>query len=397
MRFLWIARENPLNPDGGLTLYSNGLLRSLLGCDTSGALIGYYRREADGVIVPKLDVVALTWRPKLRLFSILSHLNGDSYRLRTTPYATKLTELLLVKPDTVFIDYYSMGWVLPIIDRLVFAGQIPRPLLVYIAHNHESTLRTEVANSMASPLMRYVLRQDARKAALLEAKLVSACDLLITITDRDKCGFKAQRPTIAAITLPPGYDKPILPTRPITEAVPRRAVILGNFEWVAKQANLRRFLECAAPWFTRQNIALRIIGKVPAKTAKDISCRYAFCELTGRVPAVRPLLNDARIGIMSDDVGGGFKIKYLDYVFSGLAIATIRSQTAGLPVDIDRDLIATESLEELARSVALQMDDVALLEGMRRQCLDACIKEFNWQDRGERLYAAINKLRNGLL
>ena len=46
------------------------------------------------------------------------------------------------------------------------------------------------------------------------------------------------------------------------ETVPRRAIVVGSFSWIAKQMNLERLLEAANVVFTRQQIELHVVGLV---------------------------------------------------------------------------------------------------------------------------------------
>jgi glycosyltransferase involved in cell wall biosynthesis len=92
---------------------------------------------------------------------------------------------------------------------------------------------------------------------------------------------------------------------------------------------------------------------------------------------------------MPDEVGGGFKLKLLDYVFGGLPIATIGSQFNDLPLDMDRDAIARENVADLVAAIVEAMDDIPRLEAMRRRALAACEGRFDWAERGARLAEAI--------
>lgn len=388
MRFVWVTKEVPFNPDSGLLLYSNGLLRGLLGGGATGTLIAYKRERAIESVIAGLEVRTLPRVRRLRALSLFTKAHSDSFRFQSTEFVRMLEEALLEKPDLVVIDYFSMGWVLSVMES-IFRHTRSRPVVVYIAHNFESTLRSQVAKSTRNPLMRLILQIDARKAAALERQLVAASDLVIAISDEDKKCFEQLSGGKLVITITPAFNGDMLPTRPINKDMPRRVVILGSFEWIAKQANLRRFLRYAHRPFTEARIDLTVVGKAPDNFVKELTARFPFCHFTGRVDDVRPFLEDARIGIMPDDVGGGFKLKLLDYIFAGVPIATIRSQFTGIPVDTEQDLIARDTMEELVAAVVESIDDIQRLNTMRQRCLTTCASAFKWDDRGRQLRAGI--------
>jgi glycosyltransferase involved in cell wall biosynthesis len=247
-----------------------------------------------------------------------------------------------------------------------------------------------VAASAENPFLRQVLKLDAEKAARLDLRLARAADLIIANTDDDRHAYEKDVPLKPVLTLVPAYDGEITSTRAIDTSIPRRVVITGTFEWIAKQSALRRFVKAAEGPFRQAGIELLIVGRGPQALVDELSAKSDICRFTGWVEDVRPYLRGARIGIMPDDVGGGFKHKYLYYIFAGLPIATIRSQVAGLPVDVERDMIVRDSIGELVEAIVHMIDDIPLLNEMRERCWNACATAFSWTERGVRLRQAID-------
>lgn len=235
------------------------------------------------------------------------------------------------------------------------------------------------------------MRFDARKAGRTERQLVEACDLLAVNTDDDKAQFQRDAPHKSIITLTPGYDGEIRPTRPITTSLPRRVIAVGAFEWIAKQSALRRFLQIAERPFREAAIEFLVVGRAPREFIQELSAKHPFCRFTGPVEDVKSYIPEARIGVVVDDVGGGFKHKFLYYIFGGVAAAAIRSQISGLPLDPERDIIARGSMDELVSAIVERIDDIKTLDGMRQRCWDACARAFGWDERGERLAEAIRQ------
>lgn len=107
---------------------------------------------------------------------------------------------------------------------------------------------------------------------------------------------------------------------------------------------------------------------------------------------VAPYLEQARFGIMADRIGGGFKLKMLDYIFAGLPLAAIEDQVAGLPLVAGTDMIAADTVERLCARVIAAIDDIGLLDRMRKSALARCSGRFDWSDRGRDLLHVIAHL-----
>jgi glycosyltransferase involved in cell wall biosynthesis len=234
------------------------------------------------------------------------------------------------------------------------------------------------------------LTLDAVKAAGLERRLIAEADLITAIAEQDRARYLRDTPDKPVVTLVPGYEPSSTPPRPITQATPRRVILSGALDWIAKKRNFRRFLAAAEQPFRDAAIELLVVGRIDPVFEREILAESRVCRFTGEVADIRPYMAEGRIGVMPDEVGGGFKLKLLDYVFGGLPIATIRGQFTALPLDLDRDAIARDGVAELVGAMVEAIDDIPRLEGMRRRALAACEGHFDWDERGRRLAEAID-------
>jgi glycosyltransferase involved in cell wall biosynthesis len=390
MKFVWASRETPLIPTCGAYVYSNGLLRGLLSTGARGRLVSYDRPGHPPGEAPGLELSLAPPPARPRAMSLLSALPSDSYRLMSAEFEQRLTAAVTADIDALIIDFYAMGWLAPAVERLR-AARSARPLtVVYVSHQYEQALRFEIARDhVGSPAMRLALTLDAVKAARLERRLVAQADLITAIAEQDRVRFLRDTPDKPVITLVPGYEAPVAAQRPITAETPRRVILSGALDWIAKKRNFRRFLDAAEQPFRQAGIELLAVGRTDPAFEAEIRARSQVCRFTGEVPDILPYMSQGRIGVMPDEVGGGFKLKLLDYVFGGLPIATISSQFNDLPLDMDRDAIARDGVVELVAAMVEAIDDIDRLEGMRRRALAACEGRFDWAERGVKLAQAI--------
>jgi len=392
LKVLWLTRENPLFADRGDLMYSGGLIRSLAAAGADITVLAFNHEGSQPPIVDRVRSV-FARPPRLpRAFSMLTGLPADAFRHKSGSYHNLVEQELRTKSyDAVVIDYFAMGWVVGPIQRVKRQLSID-PVIVYTSHHFEQVVRPFVAKSYnGGGFAKLVLPYDAAKGAALEATLVSAADMITTITESDRADFIRFSPGKSVYTLTPGYSGPVDAERRLDEKRPNRVLLVGAFDWIAKRQNLRDFVLAARDRFAKNDIELQIVGRADEGFKSEIESIYPGCKFIGRVESVYSYIQDARIGLMPDVIGGGFKLKFLDYIFNGLPIATIRSQARGLPLDLDRDLIADDDLEMLVDRIVSAINDLPTLNGMRDRAFAACKDQFDWRDRGLALFKAIKQ------
>ncbi len=194
------------------------------------------------------------------------------------------------------------------------------------------------------------------------------------------------------MVLKPGYDGPRLARRVIDSTTPRRVVVLGSLNWHVKQRNLQQFLEVADGAFAAAGIELVVAGEAPRAFLDRMQHRFAATRFTGYVDDVTSILAGARVGIVAEPLGGGFKLKSLDYVFHRVPMAVLAGSVAGLPLEAGKGYLRYENLDALVEGVSASVDDDTLLNSLHEAAFAACSARFDWGDRGRDLDAALRAL-----
>jgi len=188
--------------------------------------------------------------------------------------------------------------------------------------------------------------------------------------------------------LTPGYSGPIAPPRTMAADTPRRVVLVGSFRWVVKQENLRALVREADAAFARQGIVLDVVGDIPAPMREALaSC--AAVRVHGFVDDLAPLLAGARMALVPEVIGGGFKLKLLDYVFHRVPVVSLNEATAGLPQALRQSMLLCADLPALVDTVVRHIDDLPLLDRLQQHAFESARHAFDWADRGRMLLAAI--------
>lgn len=391
-RVLWVARYLPYPPDAGAKVYSAKLAGALTraGCDVT--FMGFGEPQAARDADDSIEWVAVPGTRRSPFVAIPNRLPIAAAVDATKHYVRLLERQCALEWDAIVFDGYGTGWALR--RCLAYRRAHPGCVIVHVSHNVEADLWRRMArDASASFVKRFVLKLNAGKIARLEHALLAHADVVTAITEADRRRFSRERRDADLITLTPGFSGWIAPPRLITSVTPKRAVIVGSFRWVIKQDNLRRFLTAADAVFAKHGIALDIVGDVPAELKTAVEPRCHATRFHGFVADIAPLLADARIAIVPERIGGGFKLKFLDYVFARLPVATLAHACEGMPPAVTRHMIVREDMDSLVAAIVQYIDAFDALNAMQAGAFDAAHALFRWDDRGRSLLAAVQARR----
>jgi glycosyltransferase involved in cell wall biosynthesis len=268
-------------------------------------------------------------------------------------------------------------------------------VLVYVSHNHEQAIREQLAaNAPRRSLKRFALRWDAIKTASVERALVDAADLVTVNAYEDAELYRRHAPNQRYVVLTPGYDGPRVEARTIEAQTPRRITLLGSYAWIAKQLNLWRFLDAGIAQLTRAGIGIDVVGWTPDDFADRLRRSFPDVVVTGPVDRVEPYLARSRMGIVAEEIGGGFKHKVLHYVFNRLPVASLAGSVAGTPLMSGESILEFPDITRLVEGVIVAIDDLARLNALQEAAFRACQGRFAWADRGRALADTLTALRS---
>lgn len=391
MNCLWIARDLPFALDAGDKTYSANMARSLQQTGVSVRMLGFQEpntaKPQDWVV----DTVAIPGQKHQNGRALFSRLPIAAAIHVTSAYRAVLDEQLQNSWDVIVLDSYGSGWALDRCMRSARAGR--KPALVYLSHNHEETLwRAMAADSKAMLPKKLALWQNYCKVRALERRMVQSVDLVATITGEDAQTYTAQAAGKRTVVLTPGYSGWVAPERRIDEQCPPRVVLVGSFRWVVKQENLRQFLESADQRFKSEGIHFDVIGDIPKELRDALQPHLRATRLHGFVQDIAPFFSSARMAVVPELIGGGFKLKFLDYIFGRVPVASLSAAAAGLPEAVRAHVLCREDLRQLVEAIVEFIAKPAQLDLMQQQAFEQARALFKWQDRGLQLRRALESV-----
>jgi polysaccharide biosynthesis protein PslH len=383
---LWIARILPTPISAGDRLYTQGLVRSLADAGAKIRFLGLMDPEAEAPNIADLPA-GIDWRavpggPNHRVLSLASLMPLVAKRFATQNYARRLREVLATESyDVVVLDHYSTVWALPLLKA---AGVVP----VIIGHDFETEVTHGIyAAYRGNPLKKFALLLNALKTQRAELRLARAASLVITLTAADASAFKAIGARSTLVISPGHYGAHPDLSQPLP--ADRRVVLFGTYKWVAKQMNLRAFLQAADHRFAAAGVTLDVVGAVPDKLRAELEGNgLRATRLLGFVDDPATVFRTARMGVVPEATGGGFKLKTLDYIFGGLPVAGLTPALEGVPEEVKRHLIVRDDMDGLVEGICEVIGDDARLTRMRDEGYAAARVAFDWKERGARMMSA---------
>lgn len=390
-RGLWITRALPFPMNTGDSIYTAGLVRAVADAGAALTVVGFPPQPADALPAGwpvRWLTVAGARHGTLR--ALASPLPLVAAMHATAAYRAQIEALADEAWDFVVFDQHGTGWALaPFLRRRRAGG----PVLVHVAHDHEAAVSRALALGFrGSAFKRLGLWQNALKTGAMERRIVRSVDLVTAITDEDAAQFAATAPQAARVVLTPGYGGSAVAERHIDATVPRHVVMVGNYHWMAKAENLRQFVAAADAAFHAHGITLHVLGAMAPALAQELARSTRATVLHGYVADSAPHFAAARIAVVPEQIGGGFKLKFLDYIFSRVAVASLGHATAGLPEPVRQAMICRDDLPALVQAIVETIDDTERLSELQQRAYAAAQARYRWADRGRDLLAAVQRV-----
>ncbi|KQP21187.1 glycosyltransferase family 4 protein [Pseudorhodoferax sp. Leaf265] len=393
MKALWIARAQPFPLDTGDRIYTARLLRAAAQAGANITFTGFACEPADAVPADwPVQWRLVPGKPRGTLPSLMSTMPLVAASHATPAYRQLIDELAQQHWDFVVFDQYGLGWAMAPFLRA--RGGKAAPVLVHVAHDHEASVYASLVRGFKGSVFKHAgLWQNWLKTRAIERHIARTVDLVTAITPEDAQKFQVDAPRTASVVLTPGYDGIVSERTQMPAQTPRNVVMVGNYHWVAKSENLRQFVEAADALFQHNGITLHVIGGIPDELAEHLRRTSKATVIHGFVDDIASHFAQARLAIVPEAIGGGFKLKFLDYIFNRVAVATLTHAAAGLPPEIRASMVQAQDLQGLARAIVDAIGDDARLNSLQERAFIAAQSRYRWIDRGSDLLAAVRTAR----
>lgn len=383
-RVLYLTKVYPYPPENaGDAVYSRGIIEAIAGTCSVSVLCA---QSAAQMPPPK----SIDWHiagpaRRGRAGSVLSRWPLIAWKGAQPDYLAQLDQLLAQGGwDAIVLDNLGLAHALPRAEAYRRAN--PGTKLIYVSHEYEYPTRAGKYGSYSMSLpKRTMANWDLQKVKRSEEALIRSCDLVTVINTADVAPFKKISDQVKYLPLIPGYDGPVLQSRQLDQKLPRRALLLGGRRSEQKQQILLDWMEKSYEPLCAAGVEMVIVGDMPDALQATLAQRYPQTQVMGFVDDLNALIGSARMGIIADTVGGGFKMRLLSHVFQRLPIVGLSGAISGLPTPEGEGYLGVSDLDKLVGVVQQSIDDLPLLNGIQNKAFEDCLPRFSWQSRAQSL------------
>ena len=266
-------------------------------------------------------------------------------------------------------------------------------------HNVESRILSRYADTAVSPLLRPLVRSQARAVARYEGTSCARFDRCLAVTSVDAAELRALSPDAAIDVLPDGVDTGFFQPDPHHVPEPQRAVTTGDYSWGPTRDGLL-FL-CRDVWpalrEVRPEARLTIVGKnIPAEVSADAQARGL--DIAGYVDDVRPEILRGAIFLAPTRAGSGIRIKILEAMALGRPVVSTTIGAEGIEADNGKELKIADTPQEMVVAIGELFDDPDAREKMANAARTLVCNRYDWDSLGEQLsdlYAEVLRQKRG--
>ena len=380
-RLLYLTKIYPYSPvAAGDAVYSRGIIEGL----APECMLEVLCAESDVPIKHDPRIVWHCVKPprRGRAGSVLSRWPLIAWKGATPSFRTALNDLLRRDWEVIVLDNLGLAHALP--TAVSYRNARASTRLVYVSHEYEYPTRVGKYGSYRLGLMKRILATfDLAKVRRSEINLLRSCDIVTVINSADIEPFRSLAPGRKYLPLPPGYFGPVMPHRRIDETTPKRVLLLGGRRSEQKRQILIDWLEVCHSRFRRAGIEIVVAGDMEEGLKRLIADRYPQVQILGFVDDLAPLIASARMGLVVDTIGGGFKLRLLSHVFERLPIVGLSDAISGLPVAEGQGYMGAPTLHDLVDLVIRVIDDTEALDRLQNRAFSDCASKYAWSSRAD--------------
>jgi glycosyltransferase involved in cell wall biosynthesis len=238
-----------------------------------------------------------------------------------------------------------------------------QPGLILDQHNAVHLIPARMAQNSANPLIRQILKREARLMRRYEAQVCDQFDRVVWVSGDDLKAIARYQPSIQKFPLKtsiipictdPQIYNPVLPL-PKSD----RILFLGGMHWPPNAEGLRWMAQNVLPIIREQipDVELLAVGKDPPADLQNTG----GLSLPGYVEDVEPIWGGCRVFVVPLLSGGGMRVKILDAWAHGLPVVSTSIGAEGIKIKAEGNILIADTPVDFAQAIVqiLRDDDLA--------------------------------------
>jgi glycosyltransferase involved in cell wall biosynthesis len=167
---------------------------------------------------------------------------------------------------------------------------------------------------------------------------------------------------------------------PGTKSNRANIVFTGSMDWLPNDDAIQWFTSEVLPLVRGSvpDISLTIVGRNPSASLRAICDRDPAVVVTGRVPDVRPYMDDASVYVVPIRIGGGTRLKIYEAMAMELPVVSTTVGAEGLPVEDGREILLRDDAGSFAEAIVKLLNDPAAARKLGSQAANSVRENYGW-------------------
>lgn len=274
-------------------------------------------------------------------------------------------------PDIVVCDFLVPAVNLPDTD------EVPT---VLFQHNVEAEIWRRHTNVEDNPLKKWYFRQQWQKAERFEGKECKRFDRVVAVSENDREIFEVRYELEDVKVVETGVDTEYYKPTGRRPQKSNHLVFTGSMDWRPNEDAMVWFVEEILPRIRQEvpDATLSIVGRRPTSTVEELETSYKGVSVTGRVPDVRPYLEEASVFVCPLRIGGGTRLKVYEAMAMELPVVSTKVGIEGLPLSDGEELLVTDDAEVFAEKVGQLLKDSSKARNLAQHAASRVRNDFGW-------------------
>lgn len=296
--------------------------------------------------------------------------------------------------DIVHLDHAHMGkyglwmkqkWNIPIVLR---------------EHNYETLIYERFAENTKNPLKKLIASIHAKRLRKEEANFIRSLDATIPITLQDEVLMRRDAPNATYYTIPAGVDTEYYQPTDQYNEVPNSVLWIGGTNWLPNRDAIEYFAKEIFPLVVKSvpDATFDIVGEGTNLLQSLVKESDGRIRVHGRVPDIRPYMERSAVMVCPLRVGGGMRLKLLDFFASGKAVVSTRVGAEGNTARDGVEILLRDDASTFADGVVELLGDSQQRAKLGANARNLVVEEYSWQSVGKRfsdVYEKVIAARNG--
>lgn len=253
-------------------------------------------------------------------------------------------------------------------------------------HNVEAQIYERFAIHARNPAARLFGRIQSKRLHSEERRFVNGVDAIAAISEEDAAIMKSYAPNAVITVIPAGVDLDYFTPANSQLEDPNTITWIGRFIWQPNMDAVKYFLRDIFPIILKErpSTIFHIIGAGGESIKQAASSFGNNVIIDGFVNDIREYLARSSVLVVPLRVGGGMRIKILEFCAAGKTIVSTTIGSEGNIAVNDRDLLLRDTPEQFAEAVIALLADPEKrhLLGVNARILME--KNYSWNSIGKR-------------